>query len=179
MKKNVWIALLLVCVCFGLLFGGGLKEKSNPEFLRIHIRADSNDPNAQDIKYIVKDAITRDLAPKLADCDTKDKAMEVVRKNLDNFRTIADNVLIKNGFDYVSSVRLAAEEFPERTYEELTLPAGVYDALIIELGSGEGQNWWCVVYPPLCFVGYEGNGGSGLTYRSKLVEIIESFFKNK
>ncbi len=179
MKKNIWIALFLACVCFGLLFAGGLGEKPNPEFLRIHIRADSDDPNAQDIKYVVKAAITRDLAPKLADCDTKEKAMDVVRKNLDNFRTIADNVLIQNGFDYVSRVRLAAEEFPERTYGDLTLPAGVYDALIIELGSGKGQNWWCVVYPPLCFVNYEETSGGGLTYRSKLVEIIESFFKNK
>ena len=175
MNRKGWIALLLVCCCFGLLFAGGLKQEPNAEFLRIHIRADSDDPEAQDIKYVVKAALVDALAPKLVDCDTKQKAMDRVRENLDALQRVADGVLKENGYEYVSRVRLAQEEFPERSYQSLTLPAGVYDALIVELGSGKGQNWWCVVYPPLCFVNYEGTG-TGFTYRSKLLEIVNRFF---
>ena len=67
---------------------------------------------------------------------------------------------------------MCEERFPTRVYEGVTLAAGVYDALILELGSGEGDNWWCVVYPPLCFTG----GSVNVVYRSKIAQIIRQFF---
>lgn len=76
-------------------------------------------------------------------------------------------------FSYRSKASVREEEFPTRVYEDLTLDAGYYDALILELGSGKGDNWWCVVYPPLCFTG----GECGYVYKSKILEIIESFKK--
>ena len=85
---------------------------------------------------------------------------------------IAEKVLLENGFSYGASAKLIKEEFPTRVYEGATLLAGVYDAFILELGSGEGDNWWCVVYPPLCFAGGEQN----IVYKSKILEIIRSFF---
>ena len=72
-----------------------------------------------------------------------------------------------------------AEQFPDRSYNGVTLAAGVYDALIVELGSGSGNNWWCVVYPPLCFVGGESNGTNQIVYKSKLLEIIRNWQNNR
>ncbi|MDE7349417.1 MAG: stage II sporulation protein R, partial [Clostridia bacterium] len=84
---------------------------------------------------------------------TKAEAMEILQNNIVAMKSVADATLAQNGYGYLSRVSLRKEEFPARTYGDLTLDRGVYDALIIELGSGEGDNWWCVVFPPLCFVG--------------------------
>ena len=147
--------------------------KSNTEFLRIHIRADSNDTADQNVKYAVKSAVVEYLTPYIANARSKNDAMNAVKKALDGVESVCDRVLAENGFRYKSSAKLCRERFPDRTYGELTLEQGVYDALVIELGSGEGNNWWCVVYPPLCFVGGESNGTNQIVYKSKLMEIIE------
>ena len=89
---------------------------------------------------------------------------------------MANNVLKNEGFCYTSNALVTSEEFPTRTYQNLTLPEGVYDSLIVNLGTGSGNNWWCVVYPPLCFV--NADNSSEVTYRSKLLEIINSFWRN-
>ena len=88
-------------------------------------------------------------------------------KNESAVKRLIDGFLIKKGFNYRSRVEIRNEKFPTRVYEDLTLEAGYYDALIIELGEGKGDNWWCVVYPPLCFT-----GGENVKYRSKIYELI-------
>ena len=91
---------------------------------------------------------------------------------------MCNKVLAENGFTYTIHAKLCQEQFPDRNYDNVTLAAGVYDALIIELGSGSGNNWWCVVYPPLCFVGGESNGTNTIVYKSKLLEIINQWKAN-
>ncbi|MBO4252275.1 MAG: stage II sporulation protein R [Clostridia bacterium] len=145
---------------------------SHAEYLRIHIRADSNERAAQEVKYRVKDAVVEFLTPLLSECDDKSKAENVLNGNLAGIRSVADKVLNEQGFTYKSTVRLCEEEFPTRNYGDYTLEEGFYDALIIELGSGEGDNWWCVVYPPLCFTG----SGKNCVYKSKILEIIRNFY---
>ena len=81
-------------------------------------------------------------------------------------------ILKSNGFNYLSNVKIANEEFPLRVYENITLKEGYYDAVIVELGKAEGDNWWCVMYPPLCFYGETEN----VKYKFKLKEIIDAFF---
>jgi stage II sporulation protein R len=80
-------------------------------------------------------------------------------------------VLKENGFTYTSRASIRQEEFPTRTYGDFTLESGVYDALIVELGTGEGDNWWCVIYPPLCFTAGNGN----VTYISAIQQIIKKW----
>ena len=84
-------------------------------------------------------------------------------------------MLARNGFDYAARAEVRTEEFPTRVYGDYTLPAGTYTALIVELGSGKGDNWWCVVYPPLCFA---GSSQGNVVYKSKIAEIIENWKKN-
>jgi stage II sporulation protein R len=151
---------------------GGIEE----DFLRLHIRANSNLAVDQDVKYKVREEIVNELTPIFSNVTSKRAAMETLNANLGRIETVADRVLAAAGFDYTARADLRTEYFPTRSYNEYSLPEGVYDALIINLGTGEGDNWWCVVYPPLCFLENNIGGDSGVKYKSKLQEIIKRYF---
>lgn len=173
--RNLCITfLILTIIVLGVVAKtNGNFSQTNTEVLRIHIRADSNDTEDQQVKYKVKDAVVEFLTPKLSDCTTKSKAEETIKGLLPEIETVCDSVLEKNGYDYKSKAKINVEEFPTRVYGGLTLENGFYDALIIELGSGSGDNWWCVVYPPLCFTGE----GKNYVYKSKIKQIINDFYE--
>ncbi|MBR7186531.1 MAG: stage II sporulation protein R [Clostridia bacterium] len=175
MKKFGLIGLFLFAILAIMLFCGGFEDMGtgNAAYLRVHIRADSNESAAQAVKYKVRDAVVEYLTPTVAACETKEEAMKKIRSNLAAIEKVAERVLCVNGFSYSAKASLRREEFPTRVYENVTLEAGVYDALILELGAGKGDNWWCVIYPPLCFTG----GGGNVIYRSKILEIIQQFFR--
>ncbi len=180
MNVKVIISFVLCLSLFGLFVyvlphEQDNKSDFNNEFLRVHIRANSNDTIDQEVKYKVKDAIVQFLTPLLCNVTDKQSAMQIVANNLSNIESVANTVLRTEGFCYTSNASLKTEEFPTRTYQDLTLPSGVYDSLIVNLGTGTGNNWWCVVYPPLCFVNTDNS--SNVTYKSKLVEIINSFWR--
>ncbi len=175
MKNIIIVAILLLVVVLAILLCGA--STGTQQLLRIHIRANSNDQCDQDVKYIVKQAVVDYLVPYIANCNSLDDAIAVVSDKLDDIQQIADDTLACNGYSYTSTVSLCEELFPDRVYDGITVPSGVYDALIIELGSGEGDNWWCVVYPPLCFVGSYSSGDS-IVYQSKLQEIIANWQGN-
>ena len=120
------------------------------EFLRIHVRADSNEEEAQAVKYLVRDHVVEYLTPLVATYQTKAEAMQGVESHLSELAKVATSILRENGFKYVAKAVLKREYFPTRVYGNTTLPSGEYTALILTLGRGEGDNWWCVVYPPLC-----------------------------
>ena len=96
----------------------------------------------------MKDEVVKFITPYITECVDKPAAMEVIGGILDGIEDVCDRTLRANGFSYTSKAQIRTEEFPTRVYGELTLEAGVYDALIVELGSGTGDNWWCVIYPP-------------------------------
>lgn len=174
--KKIVLAVVALVVLIAVI--SAVPKDTNADFLRIHIRADSNDKADQDVKYKVKSAVVDYLTPYLTGATSKQKAMEIVKSHLADIEQVCDKVLAANGFTYTSRAKLTAEQFPDRTYGDVTLASGVYDALIIELGSGAGDNWWCVVYPPLCFVGGESNGTNQIVYKSKLLEIINNWKAN-
>lgn len=176
MKKIVFAVFALILLVGIILLAP--TSTTNADFLRIHIRADSNDAADQNVKYVVKNAVVDYLTPYLTEATSKDKAMAIVKSHLNGIKKVCDKTLSENGFKYTSSARLCQEEFPDRSYNGVTLEAGVYDALIIELGSAQGNNWWCVVYPPLCFVGGESNGTNQIIYKSKLAEIVRNWQAN-
>ena len=144
------------------------------QYLRIHIRADSNERQAQAVKYEVRDAVVAYLTPIVAHCQTKEQAVLRIQEQLSMLQAVAVGVLEKAGFSYRASANIKQEVFPTRVYGEYTLPSGRYTALIVSLGAGRGDNWWCVVYPPLCFVAPQGQNA---VYKSKIIEIIEQWKK--
>ena len=158
----------------GVLSNGAENSLQSGEYLRIHIRADSNEGEAQAVKYHVRDRVVAYLTPLVAECNTKAEAMQGLTDALREIEEVANEVLQAYGFFYGVTASLERATFPTRVYGEYILPAGEYSALILRLGKGEGDNWWCVVYPPLCFV---GDANANVIYRSKIKEIITRFYQ--
>jgi stage II sporulation protein R len=174
--KNIIAAALILGLLSILLVGFSAEndgKNTTEDFLRIHIRANSNDTDDQDIKYKIKDQIVNALTPILSNITTKQAAIAAVENSLTMIENTANEVLTVNGFLYKCSANIRRENFPERSYDGVTVNAGVYDALIVNLGAGAGDNWWCVVYPPLCFADNTISGEKGVIYKSKIKEIIE------
>lgn len=166
--------------CFGLfvliaVIALSLPKAEDYDYLRIHIRANSNSQIDQSVKYKVKDSIVDYLTPWLCSVKTKQQAIEVVNKEKVNMQNIGKKVLNENGFNYSVNVKIANEYFPTRTYNNTTLESGYYDAVIVELGDAVGDNWWCVMYPPLCFVG-ENTNENKITFKSRLSNWFSGLF---
>lgn len=168
--KKALAGLIILAIIAGAVYLLTPGEK-NEDYIRIHIRANSNSEADQSIKLVVRDAVVNYLTPLLAQAETTEKAKKVLKANLKELENIARNILAENGFGYGAEAVFRMEEFPARSYGSLTLDKGFYDALIIELGSAAGDNWWCVAFPPLCFVPSEGKN---IKYKSKIMEIIEN-----
>lgn len=176
--KKFCITFLLsgIIILTAVAFGGVSKTEGNADYLRIHIRADSNEEEAQRVKYLVRDDVVAYLTPIVAKADEKEEAMRLLEENLSGIEKTANAVLQREGFDYTCKALLTLAEFPTRKYGFYTLEKGVYDALILKLGSGKGDNWWCVVYPPLCFA---GNENIEVRYKSLIAEKIEKWKKRQ
>jgi len=173
MKKIFCLGLIVII--FSVVFSGCNAANDNSKYLRIHIRANDNQNDSQTVKYTIKEKLVEYLTPYLAESDTKQKAYDTVKNHLTKIEEICDKTLLENGFTYNSNAKLCNEYFPLRSYNDFVLESGCYDSLIIELGEAKGDNWWCMVYPPLCFTGGECNGSDEITYKSKIAEIIEQF----
>ncbi len=169
--KKFCITLFLLSIIFLTVIGCYKGENCNAEYLRIHIRANSNSQVDQSVKYEIKDKLVSYLTPYIANCNTKQDAVNLLNEKKGQLENIIDNLLYSKGFDYKSNVVVRNEMFPTRVYKDFTLQQGFYDAVIVELGRAKGDNWWCVVYPPLCFTGNE----CGIVYKSKILEIIKDF----
>lgn len=171
MKKLLLFTISTLVLVFIIFTFTG--NSVNTEYLRIHIRANSNLEIDQNVKYQIKDKVVEYMIPFISSCETKEEAEKEIKKHLEDIEDIADSVLKSKGFSYFSKAKLVSEEFPTRVYGDLTLESGFYDALILELGEAKGDNWWCVVYPPLCFL-QSNPKGDYVVYKSKILEIIQS-----
>lgn len=132
---------------------GGIDEGAPySKIMRFHVRANSDTQEDQELKMAVKEDVVTYLKPLLEDCKSVAESKSVIVSNLQNIYTVAVNTIVEQGYDYEVRVYVTEEEFPVKTYGDLTFPAGKYQALRIDLGEAKGQNWWCVMYPPLCFI---------------------------
>lgn len=175
----------------------GISEK----IIRLHVLANSDDEADQALKLKVKDEVVKTFGDTFASAKNKVDAEKLIRENFDNIRDVALKVIEEEGYDYDVHVYLADCMFPTKVYKDLTFPAGKYEALRIDIGTAEGKNWWCVMYPPLCFVDqtysvvpddskkqledllttreYKSlytDQSTKITYRFKIVEIIQDIF---
>ncbi|MCQ2555967.1 MAG: stage II sporulation protein R [Clostridia bacterium] len=173
MKRNILIIIILFFVIFSVaLF---LPEQKDYDYLRIHIRANSNLTIDQNVKYQVKDELVNFLSPYLSNVSSKNDAINIINKLKINMEKICDEKLKENNFNYCAKIKIDNEYFPTRSYNNITLEAGYYDAVIVELGEAVGDNWWCIMYPPLCFVNKNENSMQ-IKYKSKLVEWFKNMF---
>lgn len=138
------------------------------KIIRLHVIAHSDADADQAIKIAVRDAVLAEMAPYFRQTADAASARRVVRENLGRLEEIARRIMRQNGADYSVKAALGTFAFPTRIYGDLVLPAGDYEALRITLGAGTGQNWWCVLFPPLCFldgaaVETAGEGGAAVS----------------
>lgn len=119
---------------------------------RLHVIANSNSEEDQNLKYKVRDKLIEYMNSMLSSTSTKKDAIDIANSHLDEFKQVALNTIKDEGFDYDVNVSVGNFEFPTKDYGDISLPAGYYDALKVEIGQAKGKNWWCVMFPPLCFV---------------------------
>lgn len=170
MKKFIPIVILVIA---GIIWAAvACTSQTEDDFIRIHIRANSNQSIDQEIKYKIRNSIVTALTPAADNVKNKDEMMVFIENNLKLVERIANDRLKEANLPYNATAKLVKEEFPARTYNGVTLDAGVYDSLIVELGEAEGNNWWCVVYPKLCFVPQEMTDEKDFYYESIIWNLI-------
>ena len=152
MFKIIKIALILALAGAMLYFGTVISDKKQlrDSVLRLHVIANSDSQADQEVKLKVRDAVLEEVNGHLDSAMTKQQAREVLEGKLKELEEVANMVLCQEGMTDVATVTLGREEYPTREYDTFTLPAGVYDSLIVSIGEAKGQNWWCVVFPSLC-----------------------------
>lgn len=122
------------------------------EVIRFHIKANSDDIDDQNLKIAIKDEILKEFKVGLDKSNSIDETREFLLSNLTEIEKCAKQVIIDNGYDYEVTANLEDDFFPTKKYGDIYLPAGKYEALNVRIGESKGANWWCVMFPPLCFV---------------------------
>lgn len=140
--------------CFNLVYRSTSSEQKNisNKIIRFHVLANSDSIEDQSLKLKVKDEIIKYMMPKLDKSNSINESRKILKENDKEIKKIAENIINKNGYKYSVNTYLGQERFPIKTYGNITLPQGQYEAYKIVIGNGQGQNWWCVMFPPLCFV---------------------------
>lgn len=144
---SIFAAIFLLLV--GLLPVHGEGEIYD-KVVRLHVLANSNSEEDQAVKLEVRDAILAVTVPLLQNCQTREEAVLLLEENRTILTEAARSVLREHGFDDTVSIEMGLESYPTRTYDSLCFPAGEYVSMRVSLGQGDGQNWWCCLFPPLC-----------------------------
>ena len=153
--KRFFIVIILFSLFVfisALSYVNAVSEDISNSVFRLHVIANSDSDEDQSLKYKVRDKVLEYMNEIAKDCTSKEEVINLAYKYQDEFKQIAENVIKENGYDYDANIKIGNFEFPTKYYGDISLPAGYYDALRIEIGKAEGQNWWCVMFPPLCFV---------------------------
>lgn len=150
-KAEISVALgLITAIVFSVVGFGTDCEKIRNNVVRLHILAESDCEADQRVKLLVRDALLESGSELFSGIADVSSAKEILAKEKEMLIDVAENVLEENGFDYDAEMYLEREYFDTKEYESFTMPAGEYLALKVVLGKGEGHNWWCVMFPPLC-----------------------------
>lgn len=152
MKRKILYLLLIICsstLLFTLLPIHG-EEKIYDSVIRLHVLANSDSAEDQALKIKVRDAILSEGEQLFSTCSDRDEAISKMSANLGKIQKIAEECIADEGYDYPVKIELGSEEYPTRNYENMSFPEGSYLSLRVSLGEGKGQNWWCVLFPPLC-----------------------------
>ena len=153
--KLKYSALLIILTFIFILISAisyvnAVSSNLSDNVFRLHVIANSDSDEDQQLKYIVRDKIIEHVNELGKNAKSKEELINSI--NLDEINNIAKETILENGFNYDVKVEIGNFSFPTKTYGDISLPAGFYDALRVKIGKAEGQNWWCVMFPPLCFV---------------------------
>ena len=154
MQKTT-VAIVVLCVIF--LFLGLMPVHGENEIyesvVRLHVLANSDSEADQELKLKVRDAILKEGENIFLDCESKEDAVKRIEENKEQLINIAEETVKREGYSYPVRIEIGEEEYPTKSYESTCFPSGSYTSLRVIIGEGEGQNWWCVLYPQLCTSG--------------------------
>lgn len=147
------IFLLLVYISISAFaYVSTVSETISNSVFRLHVIANSDSQEDQNLKYIVRDNLIKYMNSLTTNITSKQEAIKIAQNHKEDFYKIAKQTITENGYDYDVNIDIGNTYFPTKYYGDISLPAGYYDALRVEIGEAAGQNWWCVMFPPLCFV---------------------------
>lgn len=127
-------------------------DEVKDSLIRFHVIANSDSEEDQNLKIEIKNRVIDYLYPYLNESKSIEQSRQIIKDNMNEVKKIAEDVIKRNNYNYDVKLELSRENFPDKSYGNITLPQGNYEAFRIIIGSGEGKNWWCVMFPPLCFV---------------------------
>lgn len=133
-------------------YASNISSDLSNNLLRLHIVANSDSSEDQALKLKVRDRLIEYLNSIVSPSNTKEEVVEILKKHINDMRNVALGVICENGFNYSVTVSLEHIDFPTKTYSNISLPTGLYDAIDVHIGNSAGHNWWCVMFPPLCLV---------------------------
>jgi stage II sporulation protein R len=153
LSKFLLIILLLIAFIFisAKSYANTVMEDLTENIFRLHIIANSDSTEDQNLKLKVRDEIIAYIKNLTNDCESKEEIISITSNNLNELASIAKETIIKNGYNYDVTVELGNFYFPTKYYGNISMPAGNYDAIRIKIGEANGQNWWCSLFPSLCF----------------------------
>jgi stage II sporulation protein R len=157
MKKFILTISTIIIIIFIAVNANTINSKASQDdisgkLIRFHVIANSDDKIDQGLKLKIRDSVLKYVSPKLKDCKNIEESRKIINNEDKNIKRISETIIKENGFKYSVATSLSQEYFPVKTYGNITLPQGKYEAYRIIIGTGAGQNWWCVMFPPLCFV---------------------------
>lgn len=153
-KRFILIFILLVTyiIISAISYANVVSENISNSVFRLHVIANSDSSEDQNLKLIVRDELLKYMNSLTENITSKEAAIEIAKQHEEDFYKIAKQTIINNGYNYDVKIEIGNFFFPTKHYGDISLPSGYYDSLKVEIGSASGQNWWCVMFPPLCFV---------------------------
>lgn len=153
-KRVVVLLLLLTLFIFisALSYVRVVSKDIADSVFRLHVIANSDSSEDQDLKLKVRDSLLIYMNTLAQNCSSKEEVIKLATEHQEEFKEIAEQTITDNGFSYPVNIEIGSADFPTKTYGDISLPIGTYDALKVQIGDAEGKNWWCVMFPPLCFV---------------------------
>ena len=153
-KSFILLAILLFLYLFisAQSYVTAVSSNLSNSVFRLHVIANSNTENDQSLKLKVRDSLIEYMNNICSNCSTKDEAITIAQAHKSDFKKIAEQTILENGFNYSVKINIDNFYFPTKNYGDISLPAGLYDALRVEIGEAKGENWWCVMFPSLCFI---------------------------
>ena len=147
----IFLLFIYISIC-AFSYTNAVAKNIEESVFRLHVIANSDSESDQNLKYRVRDKVLEYINSLSQPSNKKEDTINIVNNNKDKIKQIAENTIIENGYTYPVKVSVGNFVFPSKKYGDIAFPAGFYDALKIEIGNAKGQNWWCVMFPPLCFV---------------------------
>ena len=157
-KKHILIFSLIIGALITYILSGDSSNDADiqkdiaKKVIRFHVLANSDSDADQALKLKVKDAVVNYLNEYMSESESLEESKEILKKHTDNIIAVANKTIEAEGYCYTVDAYFCEDFFPTKSYGDVTLPAGDYTAYRIEIGEHEGKNWWCILYPPLCFV---------------------------